>query len=62
MSNILGNMKGGGGIYMDDIVIHVKRRLDHDDLLDEVFKKLKESNMKVNVKKLQLSQINLKLI
>ncbi len=63
MSKILGNMKGKGvEVYMDDIVIHAKRRLDHDSLLDEVFKRLKENNMKVNVKKLQLCQNNVKLL
>ena len=52
MNRILGDLNGKGvEDYMDDIVIHAKKRLRHNELLDEVFKRLRSNKMKVIMSK-----------
>ncbi|KAI5152345.1 hypothetical protein ENBRE01_2758 [Enteropsectra breve] len=63
MDELLGDLSGKGvEVYLDDIVIHAKSKKDHDMIVREVFKRLEESNLYVNVKKLQLAQKEIKLL
>ncbi|KAF9761176.1 Retrovirus-related Pol polyprotein from transposon opus [Nosema granulosis] len=52
----------GVEIYMDDIVIYGRTRKVHDDLLLETIKILERSKMRINLKKVQLCQREIKLL
>lgn len=57
MDNILKDLINKGvQVYLDDIVIYSKTREEHDKLLNEVFRRLRDNNLVVNEKKMQLEQ------
>lgn len=63
MDNILGDLTGKGvEAYLDDIVVHAKTKEEHETLLFEVFKRLEENNLYINIKKLQLEQEEITLL
>ena len=63
MSQILGFMKGKGvEVYMDDIIVHAKGIIEHNRLLEEVLKQLKNNNMRINKDKIQLGKKEIKLL
>lgn len=63
MSQILGFMKGKGvEVYMDDIIVHAKGIIEHNRLLEEVLKRLKNNNMRINKGKIQLGKKEVKLL
>ncbi|WUR03409.1 reverse transcriptase [Vairimorpha necatrix] len=49
-------------VYMDDIVIHAKTREEHDKLFLEAMRLLEENNMRLNSKKIQYRQSEVKLL
>jgi len=49
-------------IYMDDIVIHSSTIEEHCVLLQEVYRRLKENNMKLNPNKIQFCKKEAKLL
>lgn len=63
MNKIMSEYIGKGvEIYLDDIVIHSSSIEEHDRLVRNVFMRLKENNLKVNLKKIQFSQQEAKLL
>lgn len=63
MNRIFDDLRGNGvEIYMDDIIIHTKSINRHERLVKEVFRRLKENNLRVNKKKLQLCLKEVKLL
>jgi hypothetical protein len=63
MDKILGDMSNKGvEVYLDDIIVHAKTRRKHDELVHEVFKRLNQSNLFVNKKKLKLARNEVKLL
>lgn len=63
MDKLLADMSGNGvEVYLDDIVVHGKTRKIHDDLVEEVFKRLEMNNLFVNVNKLQVAKKEIKLL
>ena len=54
MNGILEGLGGDGvEVYMDDIVVHARTRGEHDGLAREVFRRLRENNMRVNPRKMR---------
>ena len=49
-------------IYLDDIVINGKTMEEHDKVLLEILKHLKEKSFKINVEKIQLRKEQVKLL
>ena len=63
MDKIFEEYRGNGiEIYMDDIVIHVKTKRKHDELLIECIKQLSQNKMRVNINKIQFFQESIKLL
>lgn len=63
MDKLLANVIGlGVEVYLDDIIIHAKSRIEHDKLLYKVFNTLETNNLFVNVKKLILAKPEVKLL
>jgi hypothetical protein len=49
-------------VYIDDIVIHSKNEHEHDRLINEVFIRLEQNNMKINQEKIQWKAKEIKLL
>lgn len=63
MDRLLADLSGKGvEVYLDDIVVHSKTQEEHDKLVEEVFSRLEKNNLYVNIKKLQLSKNEIKLL
>jgi Reverse transcriptase (RNA-dependent DNA polymerase) len=63
MNTVLSDYIGKGiEIYLDDIIIHANNIENHDYLVRKVFERLKENNLKVNMKKVQFAQREVKLL
>jgi hypothetical protein len=43
-------------VYMDDIVVHSKSIVEHDQLLKKLFEKLSEYKMRVNLEEIQFRE------
>lgn len=63
MNTLLGDLRGKGvEAYMDDIVVHARSMERHDELLEEVLKRLSENNLRVNIDKVQFCRESVKLL
>lgn len=63
MNKIMAGMLGKGvEVYLDDILIHAKTLNEHDRLVKMVLTKLRENNLKVNIKKTQFAVQEAKLL
>ncbi|MGL5636187.1 MAG: reverse transcriptase family protein, partial [Bacteroidales bacterium] len=63
MDKIMNDLIGKGvEIYLDDLIIYSKTAEEHDRLIKEVFKRLVTNNLKINVKKVQYNQSEVKLL
>ena len=43
----------GVDVYMDDIVVYGKSIIEHDNLVIEALKRLRENNVRINLAKVQ---------
>jgi Reverse transcriptase (RNA-dependent DNA polymerase) len=63
MNRILDDLRGRGvEVYLDDIIIHSRDHKNHDSLLEEILKRFKENKMRINPKKIQYKQGEVKLL
>ena len=63
MNTIFGDLRGKGvEAYMDDIVVHGESKEEHDRLLNETLQRLQRNKMRVNPKKIQYCQKEVKLL
>lgn len=60
---ILSEFIGKGvNVYIDDIVIYAKTEKEHDELVNQVCRRLEKENLRINPEKLQHKKCNVKLL
>ncbi|KAI5193332.1 hypothetical protein NEMIN01_2480, partial [Nematocida minor] len=64
MDEILGELikTNKVAVYMDDIVIYTKTEKEHMETVKKVMDKLKENNLRINIKKTRLERSEVKLL